>query len=861
MRCTCRTIAVAMCSLIILAGSLTASKAEGRATSYQLDIPAQDLTSALQSFALSSHHKLLYRSQLVQGKQCRSLKGQFTMEEALAALLAGTGLEFEITPASVILIKSNAPEPVGAARDPRDWPLDGAAPITDSSTVRVAQVAVAGGANDSTRGIAAPSDNDIAHEDKKSAEAGGAVLQEVIVTATRRAQNLQNVPISITAIGEAQLKELGAYSFADFARTVPGLTLSDNGQNHAIFTIRGITSDITGGALQSTVGLYIDDLPTLDTYAGLSTPDLHLFDIDRVEVLRGPQGTLFGSGSMGGAIRVITNKPDLTTTSGTGEVGASATDGGAGSYMTNAMINLPLVPGLLALRAVVYGEHDGGWVDNTLRGSNLNSKKLYGGRVSVKYEPINNLDIIGTVTFQNSQPNDGDYYNGVLDGRPVRTVASQEIVSDKFVTYNLVVGYDFSGMRLESSTTYADKTVFSQQDDTVTSQAIFGPDTPPSYINWHDTSGNFFQELHLFSTGDRNFNWFLGAFYRNQGDRLYDFSWIVPGSEAALGSGVTGAPGDNVYSYIDRASTREEALFGEVSYKLTSQLEATVGMRHFQDKYSAVNTSSNYLAGGVVVTPRAFTDDKSTYKFALSYKVTPDATTYVQASQGYRVGGANAPVPAPTPPGFLPDSLWNYELGAKTSWLDGALRVNGAIYFIDWKQMQLTQYTPGVSGYAYVANVGETHSKGAELEVVAALSKALTYTGAAAWNDARLLVDNAAIDAKAGDRVPGVPHFTLSNALQYTIALNARLKGYAHVDQQYVSGSLSQFDPTVSVPMGSFSTVNARFGAIFGSLDLSLYAFNLTNRDAVQTAIGTPASYGQFRLRPRTIGVTLRATF
>ena len=796
------------------------------------------------------------------GKQSRAVKGEFTLEQALAALLAGTGLSFEVTPAAVILIKNDAPD-VGANRDQRAWSTENPpreALSGGESTLRVAQAGDAG-RSDARNAAAAPAANEKALPDKRPSDSDGSGLQEIIVTATRREQNIQDVPISITAIGEAQIRELGAYSFADLARTVPGLTVSDNGRNHANFTIRGITSDITGGALQSTVGLYIDDLPTLDTYAGLSTPDLHLFDVNRIEVLRGPQGTLFGSGSMGGAIRVITNKPDLNTTSGTVEAGTSTIDSGAGSYTTNAMLNLPLVPGVLALRAVGYVEHDGGWVDNTLRGSNLNSKKLYGGRFSAKFVPVTDLDILATITFQNSEPNDGDYYTGFVDGKPVRTVAAQELVTDKFTTYNLVVGYNFPGVRLESSTTYADKSVFNQQDDTFTSQAIFGPNTPPSYINWHDSSANFFQELHLFSTGEGKLNWFLGAFYRNQGHRLYDFSWIVPGSEAMLGDGITGAPGDNVYSFIDRAKTQEGAVFGELSYKFTSQLEATVGIRHFEDKYSAVNTSSNYLAGGLVITPRGFTDDKSTYKFALSYKITPDATTYIQASQGYRVGGANAPVPAPIPAGFLPDSLWNYEIGAKTAWFDDKLKVNGAIYYIDWKQMQLTQYTPGVNGYAYIANVGETHSKGVELEVVAALSKKLTYTGSAAWNDARILVDNDAIDAKAGDRVPGVPHFTLSNALQYTTALTPNFKGYAHLDQQYVSGSLSQFDPTVSVPMGSYSIENARVGAIFGAWDISLFAYNLTNGGAVQTAIGTPAGYEEFRLRPRTVGITMRATF
>jgi iron complex outermembrane receptor protein len=817
----------------------------------QVDVPAGSLVPALEALAKQEAVELFYQPEQLKSFRTRGVKGRYAPQDAVRLLLKGTSLQLRTDTSGAMVISALGTQTQSQPPGVVDGAQEGKS--KSSGAFLLAQ---------STPGqTSSPS----AVEEKNTPQPTQATaspamtLQEVTVTATRREENPQDIPMSLTAIGEAQLQELGAYDFSDFVRSVPGLTFNDNGQNRANFVIRGITSDVTGGSLQQTVGLYIDDMPALDTYAGLSTPDLHLFDVNRVEVLRGPQGTLFGSGAMGGAIRIITNKPDLATSSGTVEVGAWDTDGGTGSYTTNAMINVPLVADVLAVRAVGYFEHDGGWVDNTLLGFHLNSEKLYGGRISAQFVPIRALTITGTITTQNAEPNDASYYTGIVDGTPVRTVATPEFTTSKFTVYNLVADYDFSGVRLRSSTTYADRLTLEQVDQTVVSREIFGAATPPSDVNWNDSSDNFFQELHLYSTGDRKLDWFLGAFYRDQPRRIYNFSWTVPGSQNLFGSGPDGAPNNNVYSYIDNEKTQERALFGELSYKLTKRLEATVGLRYVDDSYVDVNTSSNYLIGGFKQTPLSSTDTKSTYKFAVNYKLTPEAMVYGVASQGYRVGGANPVVPVPTPRQFGPDSLWNYEIGAKTDWLDGALRVNGDLYFIDWQKMQLSVYTPGAEGYEYTANVGTTHSKGAELEVTAAVTRDLEYIGSSSYNDARIQVNNPAIDAAAGDRVPGVPHFTLSNALQYTRVLG-RIQAYFHIDEQYITGSLNVFDSTIGVHQGNYNLVNARVGVRVANWDVSLFAKNILNSDAVTTAV--PATPTQvFRLQPVTIGVTARTKF
>lgn len=795
MRCSMTTAALCLAIFELSNAAESASAIKSR-----IDIPPQALAAALQTFAKGSNVQLVYVAEEIDGVRTRGVTGELTQEEALRQLLSGTGLTFKYLDEKTVTIM---PAGTGAS----------------------------------------------------SADQAVPEIEQVIVTAQRREQNLQDVPISITALGEAKLRALGAYEFADFARTVPGLTFNEFGHNDGSFTIRGVSSSMDGGGIQATVGTYIDDLPSMDTYAGLSNPDLYLFDVNRVEVLRGPQGTLFGSGAMGGAVRVITNKPDAQRFAAAADMLVSTTQDGEESYGVSAMANIPLSDAL-ALRVVGYKRDNGGWVDSVEFGKDRDDVQTVGGRVMLKYQATDKLALTGTITYQNSEPADGTAFTNIVDGKPVRDRLVPELVDDRFTVYNLVAEYEFDTMRLRSATTYAKKEVYEQQDATASTRAIFGAATPASNLNWQESSNNFFQELHLFSTTNKPLSWFVGAFYRKQNNRNYDFSWIVPGSEDQFGSGPAGAAGDDVYSFVDVSDTSERAVFGELSYKLTSQLEATVGARYFENSYDNRNTTQGALNGGFSTLDLRSREEKATYKFVLSYTINDTAMIYAQAAEGYRVGNANPPVPDPTPPTFGPDSLWNYELGAKTAWLDRRLTLNGAVYFIDWRQMQLSQYSPG--GWFYVTNVGSTRSMGAELEIEAQLSDRLSYSGGLAWNDAKIKADNPAINAMAGDRVPGVAHFTLSNQLRYDLPLSDTMNAYVRLNHQYIGGSYGTFNRATAVPMGDYHVVGLRIGAILDRWDISLFANNLLNDDAVVAALDSSLMY---ILRPRTIGVNARFTF
>ena len=313
-----------------------------------------------------------------------------------------------------------------------------------------------------------------------------------------------------------------------------------------------------------------------------------------------------------------------------------------------------------------------------------------------------------------------------------------------------------------------------------------------------------------------------------------------------------------MFSFTSDYTTKEKAVFGEVSYLLTDQLEATFGARYSDYDLTTEQTASGFVTLFIPVQeiPPAG-DSKTTFKGVLSYRPNDNAMIYARAAQGYRIGNSNPTVPDPTSPlTYGPDNLWSYELGAKTAWLDGDLILNGAVYYIDWEDMQLTLTSE--LGFPYQDNAGNTRSIGAEVEADARLGEYFSYSVGAAFTDATIRVDNASLGAMAGDRVPGVAKVTFSQAGTFTYPFTSKLEGYARVDHQFVGGSSSSFNQAAAVPMGDYHLVNMRAGARFEGWDASIFVTNIFDEDAIMTALSAAA---QYQLRPRTIGLNVRASF
>ena len=648
--------------------------------------------------------------------------------------------------------------------------------------------------------------------------------------------------------------------------------MNETGANQATFIIRGVTTQPFTGNIQTTVVPYIDDLPTIDSRSNISTPDLRLFDVERVEVLRGPQGTLFGSGAMGGAIRIVTNKPELDQLASKIRLGAEDTQGGDVSTSASGMLNLPIVEDKFAIRVVGYYRDIGGWLDNagnpevigSASGKDVNSESAYGGRVWFRYQPTDRLNLMAKLSYQSSEPDDKAYYTSIDGGQRIARRDVADVIFEESTIINLVAEYEFDWAALKYSSSWYDRDGGAVVGMSSFSTAVL-PELTASEFTTRVPSESIFQEVTLASTSGGDLSWLVGAFYRTQ-DRTFIQQFIIPGSEAYLGSGPNGAADDVAFDYAALYETEEEALFGEVSYTITDSLAATVGFRAFTHSIAqdAVSSGGLWYPGGPSYLSLDSEDSESNYKFSLSYQAEESTVVYATASQGYRVGSPNVvPIGATStlvPPSYGPDSLWNYELGIKSQGFGGRLSVNAAAYYIDWSDMQVTTSTP--EGFSYIDNVGEAHSRGLELEIGALLGNEFEYFGAASYTDARIDTDNAALGATAGDRAPGVPTLMFSNTLRKGFAVGDR-SAYVQLSHQYAGKSYSMFDresPLVR-EMGDYHLVGVRSGIVFDRWEVVVHVDNLLDDDSIVLARNLGGQDQYFPLRPRTIGLTLKSSY
>jgi iron complex outermembrane receptor protein len=681
---------------------------------------------------------------------------------------------------------------------------------------------------------------------------------DIIVTATRREESIQKVPLSITAFSEKDLLERGADKIEDYARTVPGLLYSTSGGNSGTLEMRGISTSTVPTNTQSPVALYYDDIPLLDSFANLATPDLRLFDVQRIEVLRGPQGTLFGSGSLGGAIRIITNKPQLDGFHIAAESTLSTTKDGDPSYAMNGMVNIPIVDDKLALRLVGYYRKDGGWVDHPDYGSkNDNSERSYGGRAMLRFVPVERLTLTGYAGYENNKPDDSNY--SFYDNQQ-RAFSNQvpQPVRQKLTTFNLTGVYDFDAASLTSVTTYQIRKSSVAEDFTPVNASVFGVSTPaPDIVAYK--SNVFTQEVRLASTTSGPFQYVIGGYFtrdRNAGSEQI----FIPGAGTILAP--IGFPSDYLYRSSNRITTQEEAIFGELSYQITDKLKATAGARAFRNIFDLTTAASGVYNGGDTSGGRRSVEKKITPKFVLSYQARPDLLVYAQAAQGYRVGASAISPPRDPitgqaiPQSYGPDSLWNYEIGMKSSWFDHRLTLNVAAYYIDWSRIQLQVTSPGF--LVYTTNAGDAHSEGLEFELRGKVTKALEVGTAISINRSRLDKLAPGSAGLVGDRLPGAARFTASSFVRYDHPISSKLDAYIYLDHSYIGKSYTNLDNPTSLTIGNYNIFDARLGVVTGPVEIVTFVTNIGNSDGKLAARSEPAGIAAARLQPRTFGLTVR---
>lgn len=702
-----------------------------------------------------------------------------------------------------------------------------------------------------------------------SSTAETTVLDEIIVTANRRDESLQDVSASITAFSTADIEHKGFDSFSDFAGSVPGLALHEGVRNRGSFNIRGVAMNIGGANTQDPVSVYINDTPVTDTFGAIVVPDLRLFDVERIEVLRGPQGTMFGSGSLGGTVRIITNKPDATRMEAAGRVDFGYTDGGAIRQRYDGMVNVPLVEDTLALRVVGYYRDEEGWVKNVTLGTE-NSTEDWGGRISMLWTPTDALSVRAEVLHQNSDPEDGDSWNPQL-GKFKKASAITEGRKAEISNYSLTVDYDFTDFATLSSITTYQETKSANLGD---SGDVFGVGLPLISNSEPWDSEFFVQELRLVSNTDSRLQWVAGAFYIDR-ETFADYLLLVPGLDDFVG----GIIGSDAYFVSPITTGSEEiAVYGDFTFKLTDALKFNAGLRRFRTEASYSEPDRRVLDFATFTyVPTSFKnegeDSDYTWRAGLSYDFSDDAMVYGSITKGYRVGQVNPnngpsfvdPTDIVIPESYKADWTINYELGAKTTWFDRRLVANLAVYYIDWRDIQIDGRRVS-DRRNFITNAGKARSQGVELELSAQPTSAFSFYTALTFQDAEVtdVPTNIIVPAAKGDVLPGLVDFKVSGGFEYRwdVGLNQL---YVRADGQYTESSPNGLSGNGTNPFfamnEAWENVDAAIGLITSWGEIALYGENLTNNDAFIINRGAESINPVNTLRPRTVGLRLSVKY
>ncbi|WP_309662430.1 TonB-dependent receptor [Sphingomonas sp.] len=742
----------------------------------------------------------------------------------------------------------------------------------------VSAPANAAAAQDQSLNSAAPTDPAAASAPAPAAADDPA---EIVVTAQKRTQLLIDVPQSITVVSGAKLEEQHANGFADYLKLVPGLQLDQSTPGEGRLILRGVNT----GGVASTVGVYMDETP-FGSSSGLvngaiMAGDFDTFDLDRIEVLRGPQGTIYGASSLSGVLKFVTKAPSTTGVVVRGRAGVETVDGGDTGYFGNLVVNAPLGQ-TVALRASGYYRKDGGFIDSIGTGGsdtekNINDSKLYGGRAALLFQPSDAVSIRLTALAQNIRTD----APSIVESDPVTLnrlygglTQSQFIPQFTDINYRVYNGtgiFDLGFANLTSSTSYSTQKQRIRIDltNSLSPLIAFFFGTPNELLeSQHTDSTKFTQEVRLSRESDR-LDWLLGGYYTHEkGLILQDFLAVVPGTLTPI----VGLP---TLAHAQLSSVyREIAGFADVTVHLTNRFDVDLGGRYSHNKQSAHQVSDGALAGGFNDLPvNRSSENVFTFSAAPRFELNDHASVYARVAKGFRPGGPNV-----LPPGapaalasYRSDSVISYEAGVKVQSADNHLSFDAAAFHIDWKNIQLFAI---VSGFGINANGGGAKSDGFEFTATARPVRGLDLSLNGAYTNARLTTDTQ-IGGLAGDKLPFTPKFSLGLNGDYIWPLSGSVTGHVGASLRHLSGQSGGFDAGYRATFGhqrrirAYNVVDLGAGVDFGKISLDAYVKNLGNSAGRTSTTGTVV-FGAFPIypngaigtgviRPRTIGLSLTA--
>jgi iron complex outermembrane receptor protein len=767
-------------------------------------------------------------------------------------------------------------------------------------------------------------------------------LEEITVTAQKRSESQQNVPLSMTTFSSAALQEKSVNTFFDYATKVPNLAFAPTGDG--VGTAR--TVSIRGVSGNNVTSFYIDDTPLPDSI------DPRVLDIDHIEVLRGPQGTLYGARSMGGLVRIVTKEPDINNFSATVHGGASDTARtDQPNYTGDGVVNIPLIQDHAALRVSAFYDEEAGYFKRSFCSNpaaamagtctplattgittvdNVGAIDTYGGAASLTLKINDSLTITPRIMQQQADYNGfpmSDYTTDTANGigypvpspqvaptpsKMVPTSFTQarwfnvpEGGSDQWSLASVGVHWKAGIGELVSSTAYFSRKVVESEDETdfvyaaVTAGA--GGKPQPSAITEEKDYQEFVEEVRFVSALQGPVQFVAGGFYSDTHGRLPFAAYYPPATAPGLDQTLTADTGEvtpgypnTIFAQDFHTDIKEPAVFGEVSYQPIAPLKLTAGLRWYQVKTSSEGYELGLAAGGgppVVSAPDSQTESGVNPKFEADYHLTPDQMVYVNVAKGFRPGGVVPIVPSglagtntdctaalkqvdpyisiASTRSFQSDSLWNYELGTKTEWLDHRLSVDAAAFYIKWNNIQ--QEILLSCGFQYTANAGAAVSKGGELEIRARPTDPLEMSLGLGYQDAKITQTSIESPQAVGSPIYQVPDWTGNGAVSYTTQLTSDWKMVSGADYSYIGRSFSgNNDPSDPRLRPSYRLINARLAFAhdfaYGPLEIALVGKNLADEvanlgDSRSLAAETPGRPRLFVNQPRTIGVEFRQSF
>jgi outer membrane receptor protein involved in Fe transport len=841
------------CLAILTAGvgaAATSSAADPPPTAQtvQFDIKPQSLASALNALALQSHQQILFTPEIAKGKTTHGVKGALTADAALGQLLIGTGLSSSRSADGMILVSQADAKGASASSGPPSAP--------------------SGASNDQSPSKSTPTQ-------------GPTRLEEVIVTAQKRKERLIDVPESVTVLNPDTLTAQGALQLRDYADRIPGVSLDTQGAGFTKITIRGLTTGYNSDVLSSTA-IYVDEVPfgssTIYGTGVFTSLETSLFDMERIEVLKGPQGTLYGADAMGGLIKYVTKPPSTERFGGQAQVGLASTVSGGLSYNAAASVNAPLVDDKLALRASSWYSRDGGYIDNLALGQkDVDRSGIYGGRLDLLYTPTDKLSVRLAGFLQNISRDGTGLSDYDLSGRPVDGSLDQrrliaEPYYQRFRLVSATVTYNLDWARLISISGYQTLRQAVGVDGSFAIPAYqpfsdfygftngLSKIANPQYVR----SNKFTQELRLSSERRGPLEWVIGGFYTHEGASVDAYTYFFD-----LDGQPTGNSNATTAVFSAPTSFSEYAPFGTLTWHLTDKIDVSGGLRY---SHSAQTVSDRSYSTQPYDTVRS-SDSVFTYLADARYHLSDRASAYLRYATGSRPGGPNFPMfdvatgLFVAQPPFTSDHLKSYEIGFKGETEDRRVGIEAAAFYLDWSDIQL--YICDIN-FCGVANApGGARIPGAELALTARPIRALTLASALTYLDGRLKQANATLGAAKNERLPDAPPYTASLSADYTFA-NKGLRPTLGADLRYVPDRRASFGGSIYSPqyrLPVYTVVNLHAGLTLGRVETQLYVRNIFDERgqlSAYTGLAVAPYNAEVQttiIQPRTIGVTASTRF